>query len=56
MDNGQIIIFQTQGGGTKIEIRFTNESVWPTKCRNCFSSNFYIMQHFYEQDVDTVFH
>ena len=30
MDNGQIILFQTQGGETKIEIRLANESVWLT--------------------------
>lgn len=27
MDNGQIILFQTQGGETKIEVRLSNESV-----------------------------
>ncbi len=30
MDSGQIIIFQTQGGETKIEVRLANESVWLT--------------------------
>ncbi len=30
MDNGQIILFQTQGGKTKIEVRIANESVWLT--------------------------
>ena len=30
MDNGQIILFQTQGGETKIEVRLANESVWLT--------------------------
>ena len=30
MDNGQIILFQTQGGETKIEVRLTNETVWLT--------------------------
>lgn len=30
MDNGQIILFQKQGGETKIEIRFANETVWLT--------------------------
>ena len=29
MDNGQIILFQAQGGETKIEVRLANESVWP---------------------------
>ena len=28
MDKGQIILFQTQGGETKIEVRLANESVW----------------------------
>jgi hypothetical protein len=30
MDSGQIILFQTQGGETKIEVRLSNESVWLT--------------------------
>lgn len=30
MDNGQIILFQTQGGETKIDVRLANESVWLT--------------------------
>lgn len=30
MDTGQIILFQTQGGDTKIEVRLANESVWLT--------------------------
>ena len=30
MDNGQIILFQTQGGETKIEVRLSNETVWLT--------------------------
>jgi len=30
MDNGQIILFQTQGGETKIEVRLAHESVWLT--------------------------
>jgi len=30
MDSIQIILFQTQGGETKIEVRLTNESVWLT--------------------------
>lgn len=30
MDNGQIILFQTQGGETKIEVRLANETVWLT--------------------------
>ena len=30
MDRGQIILFQTQGGETKIEVRLANESVWLT--------------------------
>lgn len=30
MDSGQIIIFKTQGGETKIEVQFANESVWLT--------------------------
>lgn len=29
-DNGQIILFQTQGGETKIEVRLANEYVWLT--------------------------
>ena len=29
-DNGQIILFQTQGGETKIEVRLANETVWLT--------------------------
>ena len=30
MDNGQIVLFQTQGGDTKIEVRLSNETVWLT--------------------------
>lgn len=30
MDNGQIILFQTQGGETNIEVRLSNETVWLT--------------------------
>lgn len=30
MDSGQIILFQTQGGETKIEVRLVNDSVWFT--------------------------
>lgn len=30
MDTGQKILFQTQGGETKIEVRLANESVWLT--------------------------
>ncbi len=30
MDKGQIILFQTQGGETKIEVRLSNETVWLT--------------------------
>ncbi|WP_301198637.1 virulence RhuM family protein [Bacteroides acidifaciens] len=30
MDNGHIILFQTQGGETKIEVRLSNETVWLT--------------------------
>lgn len=30
MDNGQIILFQTLGGETKIEVRLSNETVWLT--------------------------
>ena len=30
MDKGQIILFQTQGGETKIEVRLVNETVWLT--------------------------
>lgn len=30
MSSGQIILFQTQGGETKIEVRLANESVWLT--------------------------
>ncbi len=30
MDTGQIILFQTQGGEPKIEVRLANESVWLT--------------------------
>lgn len=30
MDNGQIILFQTQSGETKIEVRLSNETVWLT--------------------------
>lgn len=28
MDTGQIILYQTQGGKSKIEVRLANESVW----------------------------
>lgn len=30
MEKGQIILFQTQGGETKIEVRLSNETVWLT--------------------------
>lgn len=30
MDNGQIILFKTQDGETKIEVRLSNETVWLT--------------------------
>lgn len=30
MDKGQIILFQTEGGETKIEVRLSNETVWLT--------------------------
>lgn len=30
MDTGQIILYQTQGGETKIEVRLANETVWLT--------------------------
>lgn len=30
MDTGQIILFQTHGGDTKIEVRLANETVWLT--------------------------
>lgn len=30
MDSGLIILFQTQGGETKIEVRLSNETVWLT--------------------------
>ena len=30
MDTGQIILFQTQGGDTKIEVHLANETVWLT--------------------------
>lgn len=30
MEKGQIILFQTQGGETKIEVRLANETVWLT--------------------------
>ena len=30
MDSGQIILFQTQSGETKIEVRLSNETVWLT--------------------------
>lgn len=30
MDNGQILLFQTQGGETKVEVRLSNETVWLT--------------------------
>ena len=30
MDSGHIILFQTQGSETKIEVRLANESVWLT--------------------------
>ena len=30
MDTGQIILFQTQGGKTKIEVRVANDTVWLT--------------------------
>lgn len=29
MGNGKIMLFQMQGGQTKIEVWFANESVWP---------------------------
>ena len=30
MNNGQIILFQTQGGETKIEVQFSNGTMWLT--------------------------
>ena len=30
MNSGEIILFQTQSGKRKIEVRFANESVWLT--------------------------
>ena len=33
MDSGEIILFQTQGGETKIEVRLADESVWLTAAR-----------------------
>ena len=30
MDNGEIILFQTQGGESKIEVRLSDETVWLT--------------------------
>ena len=30
MDSGQIVLFLTQGGETKIEVRLANEFVWLT--------------------------
>jgi len=30
MDKGQIVLFQAQGGETRIEVRLANESVWLT--------------------------
>jgi len=30
MESGQIILFQTEGGETKIEVRLSNETVWLT--------------------------
>ena len=30
MNSGEIILFQTQGSETKIEVRLANESVWLT--------------------------
>lgn len=30
MDKGKIVLFQTQGGETKIEVRLSNETVWLT--------------------------
>lgn len=30
MHSGQILLFQSQGGKTKIEVRLANESVWLT--------------------------
>ena len=59
MDNGQIILFQTQGGETKIEVRLSNETVWLTadQMAELFRSifNYRIRSVIYEQKVDTVF-
>ena len=30
MDSGQIILFQTRGGETRIEVRLADESMWLT--------------------------
>lgn len=30
MDKGKIVLFQTQGGQTKIVVRLANETVWLT--------------------------
>lgn len=29
-DSGQIVLFQTQGGETRIEVRLSNDTVWLT--------------------------
>lgn len=41
MDNGQIILFQTQGGETKIEVCIANElcGLLPTKWRSYFTED-----------------
>lgn len=45
MNHGQLILFQTQGGETKIEVRLTNGAVWFTADR---------MAEWFQRDRSTI--
>lgn len=34
-NQGDIVIYQTEGGGTKIDVRFVDETVWLTQAQLC---------------------
>ena len=61
MDNGQILLFQPQISKSKIEVRFTNKSVWLSDDQIAELSLLTlailhnIKRHTYEQEVDKVF-
>lgn len=54
MDNGQIILFQTQDGETKNEVRLVNETVWLTASQmaELFQRNRSTIQRHIKQSYD----